>query len=283
MIKFLKKYIDYLIRLLTLSIYNNTRSFRENYILNQEYKKLRATSKIKMDPTILEIGFKITKIKLSASLPNLVDQEFKDVELRPNSPYIDLDISKRKKISKKLLETVNQLKATSEELLGTKTKIHWLVVNRLWGSKSNIACSSHWHADNCPVKSLKAMVLLTPVNDKTGGHFEIMTRKNSRHMRKYGFFPDHPFVSRADLDKVISINKNESKYFAGDVGDVIWFDNNILHRGNVLSSHHNQPRDTIIIQFYPSNANNYNDYVINDQFDISTAPKTFLHENYLRD
>ena len=276
MIKFLKKYIDYLIRLLTLSLYNNTRPFRENYKLNQEYKKLKKISKINMDPTILEIGFKITKIKLNASLPNLVAQAFKDVELRFDSPYIDLDIVKRKKISKYLLETTDQLKATSEELLGTKTKIHWIIVNRLWGSKSNIACSSHWHADNCPVKSLKAMVLLTPVNDNTGGHFEIMTQKQSRDMRKYGFFPDHPFVSRSDLDKVVSINKKESKYFAGDVGDVIWFDNNILHRGNVLTSHHNQPRDTIIIQFYPSNTNNYNDYIINDSFDVSTAPKTFF-------
>jgi len=276
MIKSLNKYIYYLIRLLILSLYNNTRPFRENYTLNQQYKKLRAISKIKMDSTILEIGFKITKIKLNTSLPYLVAQQFKDVELRSNSPYIDLSIAKRKKISKQLIETVNQLKATSEEILGTKTKIHWLVVNRLWGSKSNIACSSHWHSDNCPVKSLKAMVLLTPVNDKTGGHFEIMNLKQSRDMRKYGFFPDHPYKSRADLDKVISINKKESKKFSGDQGDVIWFDNNILHRGNVLSSNQNQPRDTIIVNFYPSNANNYDDYIINDQFDFSTAPKTFF-------
>lgn len=104
MIKFLKKYIDYLIRLLTLSLYNNTRPFRENYKLNQEYKKLKKISKINMDPTILEIGFKITKIKLNASLPNLVAQAFKDVELRSDSPYIDLDIVKRKKIFKQLME-----------------------------------------------------------------------------------------------------------------------------------------------------------------------------------
>ncbi len=118
------------------------------------------------------------------------------------------------------------------------------------------------------------MVLLKPVSKELGGQFEIMDRAQSRSMQKHGWIPDSPMRSREELDTMVAGRVRGSEKYSGTVGDVVWFDNNVLHKGN---SPRVVPRDTLLFQFYPTASDDYFSYLKQDERAITTAPASFLN------
>lgn len=271
----MKKYLLNVYMNLLFVLFNNTRPLEENWRLSREYRHLKRNSGIQYDPTIIDVGYKdgVDKVSLPEGFPEAVARLFEDAPRKQGTAYQNLPLDRRLVVKDALIDIAGQLKPIAERYFGSKCRVHWVVVNRLNCSDKFDGDSTFWHSDNCPVGSLKAMVLLKPVSDELGGQFEIMDRPQSRTMRRYGCIPDSLIRSRKEIDAIVAGRVRSSKRFSGKPGDVVWFDNNVLHKGN---SPRVVPRDTLLFQFYPTALDNYDDYLRRDEGAVTTAPASFM-------
>lgn len=264
------KYKKFTLSLFAYLVFCNTRGIYENikfFLLYQRVKVNRPSIEFRKN------GYVKSSINIQKEIKHKVDALFDSININnnKNSSYQYLPFQLRLKLKTDLMEILNQVIKKGEEVSGCKLHLHWAVVNRLTVSTVHDEDSTQWHSDNCPFGSFKCMVLLDDVKHVTDGGFQILSKRIHTWLMVFnGFLPDHPFHSRAELNNVITKSKFslQSDIILGSVGDVIFFDNNLLHKGNVPIR---EPRDTLLIQFYPAENSDLS-YLENDKFEISTAP-----------
>lgn len=249
--------------------YGNTRPMSENVLFSAHARKFQNSS----DPVFKSLGWCVKKIALETQFSAKVDALFlnQPFDLMGKSSYQYLNRQSRAILKEELVKITREVIAHAELVAGHPVHLHWLVVNRLNPGAKKPEDSTTWHSDNCPVGSLKCMVLLDSVTSLDDGPFQILSKRRDRlYATLLGFLPDHPLRQREIMGLAIerSSLSRHSKTIFGDVGCCVFFDNNLLHKGNMPKS---KPRDTILYQFYPATESNY-DYILNDLYDVTTAP-----------
>lgn len=133
---------------------------------------------------------------------------------------------------------------------GSYYKIFWTSILRMHpvdGHKDDE--SLLWHYDDNPQGILKIFIYCSNQKEDSGA-FKALDMKTSNSIKKTGFFT-YTTEDRIRNQKKIKLYENNKEYLIaeGDVGSILVFQNNIIHKGNLPKIGN---RDLIVLEIMPS-------------------------------
>lgn len=112
---------------------------------------------------------------------------------------------------------------------------YWIATYRTQPGSVSAGGSFDWHMDNNPKEYMKIFFYLNNV-EKSNGAFRAVKRKSSRKLIIRGFRSNSESLrikNGSMVDRFINQNPKELKVLEGPQGTVIFFDNNLVHKGTL--------------------------------------------------
>lgn len=112
---------------------------------------------------------------------------------------------------------------------------YWIAIYRTQPGAVDAGGSFDWHMDNNPKEYMKIFFYLNDVKESNGA-FRAVKRKGSRYLIMRGFRSNSESLRIKNgpmVDRFVSKFPTKLKVLEGDAGTVIFFDNNLVHKGTL--------------------------------------------------